>query len=372
VPRAVGRGELMLVAYVSGHGFGHATRTAEVLRAVRRLEPALPISVVGSAPAELFDGVPGDGPLRLRSLACDVGLAQRDALVIDEPGTVARWREHARVFPDLVAGEARRLRAGRARIVLGDVPPLAFAAAAEAGIPGVAMANFSWDWVYRHLAPRAPDLAEAADACATSYARAHLLLRLPFHGGLEAFPRIEDVPLVARRAQVSRTDARRRLGLPAGRLALVSFGGVGLPGFELGALGGLHGYSFLVVAASGPAPDNVTRLPFEAVLKAGLRYEDLVGAADAVVTKPGYGIVSDAIAAGTPIVYTERGDFPEYPILVEGRLRHLPCAHVSGEDLRAGRLGAALDAVVGQPLPGETPDTSGALVVARRLLEIAG
>ena len=64
----------VLVAYVSGHGFGHATRTCEVLRAVRRRAPSLPLAVVGEAPDWLFQGL---GALPFRRVSCDVGVAQR-------------------------------------------------------------------------------------------------------------------------------------------------------------------------------------------------------------------------------------------------------------------------------------------------------
>lgn len=366
----------MLVAYVSGHGFGHATRTAEVLKAVRRREPSLPITVVSSAPAELFEAALA-APLRVRRLDCDVGLAQKDALTIDEAGTAVAWRAHARGLPDLVAAEAEFLKRGRIRAVLGDVPPLAFAAAAAAGVASVALANFSWDWVYRHYAGRVPALGEAAAACAKAYARCGLLLRLPFAGDLGAFPRVLDVPLVARRPRIRRLDARRRLGLPSGPLALLSFGGIGLPGFDLSALASQAEVHFFLVgetpAAAGPArvPDNVSFVPRSRLAQADVGYADVVGAADVVVTKPGYGIVSDAIGAGTPIVYTDRGDFPEYPILVEGMKRWLPCAHVGNADLLAGRLREPIEAVLRAPLP-EPPPLDGAEVAAARLLELAG
>lgn len=366
----------MIAAYVTGHGFGHATRTAEVLRAVRRLEPGLPITIVSTAPADLFEGVVS-GPLRLRRLACDVGLVQKDALTIDEPATAAAWREHARGFDTLVQAEATRLRQGHARVVLGDVPPLAFAAAAEAGVPSVALANFSWDWIYRHLAAREPALAEAAAHSAACYSRCGLLLRLPFAGDLSAFPTTEDIALVARRPRVSRFDARRRLGLPSGPLVLLSFGGIGMPGFDPAVLADLTGLSFFAVAegsvGSGPArlPDNASFVPRDRLRASGLGYEDVVGAADVVVTKPGYGIVSDAIGAGTAVVYTERGDFPEYEILVEGLRRFLPCAHVSNVDLSRGRLRAPIQAVLRAPVP-DPPPLDGAQAAARRLLELAG
>ncbi len=362
----------MLAAYVSGHGFGHATRTAEVLRVVRRREPTLPIVVTTSAPAALFEAVI-PGPLRMRRLECDVGLAQRDALTIDEPDTSARWREHAAGFDELVRSEALFLKQGQVEVVLGDVPPLAFAAAAEAGVPSVALANFSWDWIYAHYQDREPELGRAARHCAKAYAGCGLLLRLPFAGDLSAFPRIQDIPLVARRPRLARFDTRRRLGLPGGRLVLVSFGGIGMPGFGFGLLARLSELRFVAVgetelSAAADLPENTSSLSWPQLEAAGVAYEDLVGAVDAVLTKPGYGIVSDAIGAGTPLVYTERGDFPEYPILVEGMRRSLACAYVSNADLRAGRLRAALEVAFAAQMP-PAPRLDGAEVAAEKLLQ---
>ena len=141
----------MLAVYVSGHGYGHSTRTAEVLRALRARAAELPIVIRTSAPAFLFEGVIAP-PLAVRRVECDVGLVQHDALAIDEAGTVAAWRGFMDGWDERVAGEAAWLRGAGARLVLGDIPPLAFAAAAEAGVPSIALGNFSWDWIYAHIA----------------------------------------------------------------------------------------------------------------------------------------------------------------------------------------------------------------------------
>lgn len=356
----------MILAYVSGHGYGHATRVAEVLRAVRARDGKLPITVVTAAPEFLFRrGIPGR--VTVRALECDVGIAQKDALTIDEPATSRLWREFHAGNGDRVDAEWRWIHHSGAKVVLGDVPPLAFEAAAEVGLPSVALANFSWDWVYRHMAPRQPALAEAATWAASAYRHASLLLKLPFAGDLRAFPTAIDIPLVARRPCVSRAEARRRLSIGSGPVVLVSFGGVGLEAMNLAALGSIADMQFLVVGV-GPAPaSNVRYLASEELEQGGLHYEDVVGAADVVVTKPGYGIVTDAIGAGTRIVYTDRGDFPEYPVLVEGMSRYVPAAHVSNADLLAGRIGAALETVLAQAVPAQ-PDLSGASVAAERLL----
>jgi hypothetical protein len=117
-------------------------------------------------------------------------------------------------------------------------------------------------------------------------------------------------------------------------------------------------------------PSNVRSVDAESLAERGLDYRDVVGAADVVVTKPGYGIVSDCIAAGTRIVYTDRGDFPEYPVLVREMARFLPAAYVGHADLHAGRLGEPLAEVLGRPLP-PPPDLSGAETAAARLLAMS-
>ena len=290
-----------------------------------------------------------------------MGLAQRDALVIDEAGTAARCREFEARWEERVAAEVDFLRASGARAVLGDIPPLAFAAAARAGVPALALGNFSWDWIYRHLSARHPSLAASAALAATAYARADLLLALPFAGDLSAFPRREEVGLVARRPRLSRTEARRRLRLDGRVAVLLSFGGVGLPGLSPEALSALGDFRFLLPQELGSGRlDGL-----------GLGYPDVVAAADVVVTKPGYGIVSGAIGAGTRLVYTDRGDFPEYPVMVREMARWLACVHVGNEELLSGRLGEAIRRVLEFPMP-PPPDLGGADRAAGRVLEALG
>jgi hypothetical protein len=361
----------MIVAYVTGHGFGHATRTAEVLRCLREIAPGVRLAIVGSAPERLFREAIG-GQVELRTEECDVGLVQQSALAIDEPASLLRWREFTKDWEQRVERERLFLRSKGARLVLGDVPPLAFAAAARAGVPSVALANFSWDWIYRHLAARQPGLLEAASWAAAEYAKATLLLRLPFAGDLAVFPRIEDVPLVARRPRVARDAALARLGLSGAPVVLWSFGGHALPDFDYELLERLEEFRFIVTdGALRSLPRNVSQVSEGQLREIVLGYVDLVGAATIVVCKPGYGIVSDALGAHTRMVYTDRGDFPEYPILVDEMARYMPCAYVRSEELLAGRIRPALDAVLRSSWPAPPP-LNGARVAAGRLLDMAG
>jgi len=100
-------------------------------------------------------------------------------------------------------------------------------------------------------------------------------------------------------------------------------------------------------------------------------YPDLVAAADVVITKPGYGIVSEAIAGGTAVLYTPRGDFREQALLVAALHRYTRAREIGNEELRRGEWGEALAALLAQPKPAETIAADGDVVAADRLAELA-
>jgi hypothetical protein len=233
-------------------------------------------------------------------------------------------------------------------------------------------------------------------ALAAAYTHATEALRLPLHGGFEPFARVTDVPFIARRASKDRSETRRRFDLPAdARLVLASFGGYGLRDIDLRRLASLEGWTVVTTSnvrarrrdpdpgapplspralePAGPSsaslPPTVRFVDERAIYAAGFRYEDLVAAVDVVATKPGYGIIAECVANDTAVVYTSRGQFVEYDVLVREMPRYLRCAFVPNDDLYAGRWQGALDAVIAQPPPPEQPRVDGAEVVARRILE---
>ena len=74
-------------------------------------------------------------------------------------------------------------------------------------------------------------------------------------------------------------------------------------------------------------PGSARFVDERAIYSAGYRYEDLVRAVDVVATKPGYGIISECIANDTALLYTSRGRFVEYDVMV-GRDAALPALRV--------------------------------------------
>jgi L-arabinokinase len=360
--------------YISGHGFGHASRQIEVMNALGALAPDVRIVVRTEAARWLFDRTLRV-PVTFVSGATDTGVVQVDSLHLDESATIARAAEFSRRLPELASEEARHLRAHDARLVVADAPPLACAAAAAAGIPAVVLANFTWDWIYEEYAgplAGAPDLLPAVRA---AYGEASSGWRLPMGGGFSALPAVRDWPYIARHARHDRDEVRRAFSLPlAAPLALASFGGYGLRRLDPAALDCLDDYAVVFTdrdAAAG-ATRGVHVVEERRLYDAGLRYEDLVRAVDAVVSKPGYGIISECLANDTALVYTSRGRFREYDVMVAEMPRVLRCAVLEQEALLAGRWKAALDEAIAQPGPPERPATDGADRAAREIVALIG
>ena len=348
---------VVIAFYISGHGFGHAARDLELVAALAAARPGIRFIVRTSVPAWLFDSsraaLPG---LDVQPCDTDTGIAQIDSLRLDEEETARRAAVFYDDFDRRVDEEAALLQHGGADLVIADIPPLACAAASRAGIPAAAVGNFTWDWIYAaypafaQLAPRAVPAIQAA------YAMATIALRLPLHGGFEPMARVTaNIPFIARRSARDPEDTRRILGLPAGKpVVLASFGGYGVT-LPLDELSRSSRFTFITAGRQPPA---------------GLLYQDLVAAADVVVSKPGYGIVSECVANGTALLYTSRGHFAEYDVFAAQMPSIVRCRYIPQDDLLAGRWADAIDALLAQPAAPMRAWTNGAQIGAERILKL--
>ncbi|HEY3380146.1 MAG TPA: hypothetical protein VGK32_00175 [Vicinamibacterales bacterium] len=366
-----------VVWYVSGHGFGHASRDIEIINALRDRCPGLPVVVRTGARRWIFD-LTLRHPVDFQPVECDTGVVQIDGLRLDETETVRRAASFYRDLDAKVRDEAEVLNRLGAALVVGDIPPLAFAAAHAAGLPSVAVGNFTWDWIYEGYEPElhgAPNLVPLVRAAC---AHADLFVRLPMWGGFDMAPADAtiDVPLVARRSVREPAETRRALGLPLDRkLVLLSFGGHGLKGLSPEAFR-VFGDEYVAVVtgqlemsdAARRSGGGVIDIDEQALYGAGWRYEDLVAAVDVVATKPGYGIIAECAAHDTALLYTSRGHFVEYEVLVQEMPRYVRSQFIPQEALFAGDWKPYLEELLSQDRP-EPADVGGARIVADLILE---
>ena len=353
---------MALCYYITGHGFGHAIRSIQIIKS---LPPGLPLILKTTAPERLFrEELPGRDFAYVRA-EYDCGCLQSDSVTVLRRETLTRYGEIARANADRLPEEITFLRAQGVRCVASDIPSFPLKAAQTAGIPGVAVANFTWHDIYAEyvetdadaalLRQMAGEYAAATTACLTP-------LDVPSVG--DVFPKAERVPLVARRGWPKHEALTEALGIPRDKhLALLYLGGWGLD-IQWPALEQWTDWVFLL---DTPLPQLVANVrAFDA---RHWRYADVAASVDAVVSKAGYGTLTECIANSVPLVYLPRHGFREHEALVMGMNRWGGGVEISEVAFFAGEWGTALhSARAARPDPRVFP-INGADVIANRLVE---
>jgi len=254
--------------------------------------------------------------------------------------------------------EAADLRRRGASVVVTDAGSFPLTVGRAAGVPGVCVANFTWADIYGDYAEAEPGFAPVVSQLEREYAAATLLLQTDLSLPMPYFPRREAVGLVARTGTDRRDALVARLPSAAAgkRLALIYAGnwGLPLPWERLAEFGDWHFLSLGVPANAPPAlPAN-----FTVAFQEWMPHPDLVASVDCAVSKLGYGLTGECLAAGTPIVYCPRADFAEHAALDDAVTRAGIGFCLSSDDFLAARWGDALacvpprGALAGRDAPG--------------------
>ncbi|HRW78076.1 MAG TPA: hypothetical protein P5207_05350, partial [Candidatus Sabulitectum sp.] len=211
---------------------------------------------------------------------------------------------------ELLKEEVKLQRELGADLIVTDIDPLPVRAAEVNRLPALAMGNFTWDWILRRMCP---DLAEEAGRVSRMY-RWGTYLKLPMGPDHSPFRRKKDIPLLRGGPE---GDPERVTGLfpNTGIRCLVAFRH--LPeGFPAIPPEGIEPFTSL----PEPAAEGWLNINHGILEQKGACFADLFAAADVVIAKPGYGIVSQILAAGKPAVLISNGAFPEERYLL-GALR---------------------------------------------------
>jgi L-arabinokinase len=353
-----------ILYYITGHGFGHAVRSAQVIRALGRAAPDLKIHVRTTAPQWLFGGAT-TAP-SFSSQALDVGIVQPNGLELDLSLTLQACLDLRKRIPSLIEEEVALIKGQGIDLIIGDIPPLCFEIAARANLPSMAITNFTWDVIYTAYADARPEFAPLIDEMKSFYQKACLALTLPYPCDMSVFPAREAIPWITRASSLTKAQARAAFGLPpSATIVLLSFGGLRLNRLPWGELQALKDFYFV---ATGP--EQKSRANLLVLSDAQSHYEDLVRAADVVVTKPGYGIVADALAHRVPVLYTDRGQFPEYPRLVQALTDCATAEYIPQRELLAGQITPYLERLLSKKPNWPAVAGDGADVAARKILDV--
>ncbi|XP_051199033.1 L-arabinokinase [Lolium perenne] len=302
---------LVFAFYLTGHGFGHATRAIEVVRHL--IAAGHEVHVSTAVPEFVFTAELRSPLVHVRKVLLDCGAVQSDPLTVDPLASLEKYHQTA-VVPreSILKTEAEWLGAVKADLVVSDVVPVVCRAAADAGIRSVCIGNFSWDYIYaEYIVAAGYHHRSIVWQIAEDYSHCEILLRLPGYCPMPAFRDVTDVPLVVRGLRKSRSEVRKDLGIAENaKVVIFNFGGQPA-GWKLKQEWLPDGWICLVCGASDSQelPPNFIKLAKDTYTP------DVMAASDCMLGKVGYGTASEALAYKLPFVFVRRDYFNEEPFL---------------------------------------------------------
>lgn len=321
---------------ISSHGFGHLAQTAPVLNALRARLPDLQFTIrCGLSRERLALRIEGD--FEHIPSASDFGLSMKSALDVDRPASLARYRALHADWDAQVNEYAQLLAHHKPDWVLANISYLALAAAARAHIPATALCSLNWAEIFYPYCADAPDAGPIREQMSAAYNSAEAFLRVTPGMDMPGLNNIIPIDPIARQGQHQRAQLHRALGLHANaRLVLVAMGGMHL---HLSPVTWPIHPDLLWVA---PQDAGLQRMDVISLESIDMEFSNLISSCDCVMTKSGYGTFVEAAAAGTPLLYVERPDWPEEPYLVEWLHQHSRAVGISREQLEHGDFGEAI------------------------------
>jgi L-arabinokinase len=381
--------------YITAHGYGHGTRSCDVLKALHAAAPEQPVIVTTDLPLDfLKNRLVGCNHITFRPGSFDVGLIQKDSIQSDLFQTLEKLETLYNQEETLIVQEQNFFRENDIGLVVADIPAIPLAAAQRSNITNIAIGNFSWDWIYEEYAKTDFHWEHFVEKFRAVYEQTDLLLRLPFAPPMEQFPNRKNIPLLAtagtpRRDKIrnSKLEARNKLlnsnlenpqlvsdleirnskflPDPGRQWVLLSFTSLNLDFQALENIRQLSSeYEFFCMQPLD-FPDSC----IHSIDRDDVCFADALASCDVVISKPGFGLVSECIVNNKPLIYADRDDFAEYPYLVAGIEKYLKNIHLPSEKLYAGDFFQALEKIKTAPTPNGFIRRSGAETIAEELLQ---
>ena len=311
--------------YISDYGFGHASRSIAIVRAIIKSRPDVKFFLKADTTYDFLKQSLSEKNIEVIRTKNDIGIvADRDSFSIDGARTEAELSRWVGSWNEYLDQERSFCKSTRIDLVLSDVPPQPFIVSKELGIPGVAISNFSWHLIFSRLFGNIEDVKKLQDA----YSLADIALVLPYDTDMSIFPRRQDIGLISREITVNRDRMRRNIGI--NRNDLLIYASVGI--YDSPELhDNVHIFNgrnvrFIASANCKPCMDNVITIPGEET-----EIQNYIAMCDLVISKVGYSTVSEATRGKVPMLLFRREGFAE-DVYIANTVKHLGIGNEISKD----------------------------------------
>jgi hypothetical protein len=314
---------MKILYYVSSHGFGHISRSFEII--LNLLEEGIDVTLTTSR-ISFLKGFTHKN-LHLRNIVTDLGVSQKNSIDIDFHQTIQNIHEFRKSKNELLYQEIEYSKKCNFDAIISDSSSFPFIVSNQLNIPSFFIGNFTWDFIYKNYEDIDEIFISYANELRSEYQLCNEGLILPFSCPIDSISNKKYVGLVGRKPRMDRASIRKKLNFnESKKYFLFSFGAYGLKREDFQFKNLPENYEIIISNFPEFEGEKVRSIDNE-------YYPNLCHAVDCIVTKPGYGILSEAYYANTPIIYTNRGNFIEYKYLLSSMEKYHNSTYISQEDL---------------------------------------
>jgi uncharacterized protein (TIGR00661 family) len=304
------RGEMVKKAlnicfYISDYGYGHASRDIAIIRRFLSEDDDVRIHIKTDKPFHFVRQSLLQKNVEVIQTRNDIGIVfKRNSVNVDRERTKKTLDKWLSLWDEYIQNEKRFCETHEVDLILSDIVPQPFIIADELNIPSIAISNFTWHYIFYNLFGDIP----ATERIKEAYQRADVALVLPFNEEMNIFKEKREISLVSREITVDRHVMRRKCGISDDELLVYVGVGLSLNPSYLSRMKNIDkpNVNFLVSFNA--------KLPFEKVISIPnneTETQNYIALCNLVVSKPGYGIVSEAIRAKVPMFLLKRDGFKE-------------------------------------------------------------
>lgn len=360
---------MRILFYISGHGFGHATRMVAIMSELVSLKPSVHIFIRTRAPKSLFGLLPPSS-ISFSAVDTDIGVIEKDLFSQEVHETIRRNLNFYKLKSEIVMREKAFVTQNGIDLIVSDIPPLASIIGKVSSVPVVGISNFTWDFIYRQYTKEHHEVTALVSEIEEIYSSTDLMLRLPFHHSMQCFPNVQDIPLVARKPLLEIKTVKHRLGISekdCRPIVLIAMRMRSILSSKM--ISQLSRDLDCILIVTNEVSDQ--RNPD--IISLGKKWNhwefpDILRACDAVVSKLGYGIVSECIACRTPLAYVPRHDFAEYQLLTKGIRDTLHSCMITENDFLSGKWSKYIKGLITNTYQWPTMDLNGATTAATKII----
>ena len=289
--------------FISDHGFGHDSRNIPIIRYI--LEATKDIRIIiktGKNQGQFIRDLVGDfnGRVTYFFEAMDMGLVLKEnSLDVDSEKLEEKVQDYISSFEEKVSKENEFLHYNNVNLIVSDIVPWIFKCANELSIPSILISNFTWVEIYKEYLSN-----EICDKYIDCYKLADkaLFYELYMEEMKDYIKNYEKVSLCSRDVDLEKADKiKRSFKRP---IVYISVGrAVALKDeVDVSSLN----YDFIVTDGIRLSGDNVHYLDKETP-----NTQDYLIASDFIITKAGFGTISEALLGKKKIAVLSRDNVAE-------------------------------------------------------------